>query len=498
MTTEAVVVGGGVAGLASALLLAHHGCRVTLVEQAPRVAPVLRGFSRWGVAFDTGFHYAGGLGEGQSLDLLLRGLGLRRYLRPRPLDPEGFDRYECAADGFAFAMPCGYERARERLVEAFPAEAAAVDAYLGEVRETCRHLPYVSLEASLGMEALEDRRWLTLEEFLERHRASPRLRAVLSFHCFLHGAAPDEVPFVTHASVVGPYFESAHGFVGGGRSVAEAFERELAAQGVRVLCGRAARHVLLSASGCVEGVELDDGERLAAGVCIAAIHPRAALPLVPAGAFRPAFTRRVEDLEETPSAYLLFGAAQGGLGDLAGSNRYYFPRPASRGWVAAGTEPLAERPLYVTAAWRESGGGESVAGLVAMCPALPAETAAWEGSTAGRRPADYLAFKAEAQEKVRGVLERCWPEAAGRVTGWGLATPLSLRHWAGSPFGSLYGVKHKVGQHNPGAATRVEGFLLAGQATAAPGLMGAVVSAYLACGSILGHDRLREAVRRAA
>jgi all-trans-retinol 13,14-reductase len=72
------------------------------------------------------------------------------------------------------------------------------------------------------------------------------------------------------------------------------------------------------------------------------------------------------------------------------------------------------------------------------------------------------------------------------------ATPLTLRDFSNSPAGSLYGAKHRVGQYNPMSGTRIGGLYLIGQSIVAPGVLGAVISAFLACGSILGHDRLRK------
>ncbi|WP_026842265.1 FAD-dependent oxidoreductase [Citrifermentans bremense] len=60
MRYDFAVIGAGVSGITSALILAKHGRSVALLEKAPRTAPLLRGFSRQGVQFDTGFHYTGG------------------------------------------------------------------------------------------------------------------------------------------------------------------------------------------------------------------------------------------------------------------------------------------------------------------------------------------------------------------------------------------------------------------------------------------------------
>jgi all-trans-retinol 13,14-reductase len=61
---------------------------------------------------------------------------------------------------------------------------------------------------------------------------------------------------------------------------------------------------------------------------------------------------------------------------------------------------------------------------------------------------------------------------------------------ANNPFGSIYGVKHKIGQFNPMPVTKSKTLYLAGQAVVAPGIMGAVISAFLVCGFIIGHEQL--------
>ena len=70
-----------------------------------------------------------------------------------------------------------------------------------------------------------------------------------------------------------------------------------------------------------------------------------------------------------------------------------------------------------------------------------------------------------------------------------------MRDFCGSPEGGLYGVKHRVGQYNPLPATRMRGLFLAGQAIGGAGLLGAVMSAFLCCGHIVGHATLQQGMR---
>jgi all-trans-retinol 13,14-reductase len=68
-----------------------------------------------------------------------------------------------------------------------------------------------------------------------------------------------------------------------------------------------------------------------------------------------------------------------------------------------------------------------------------------------------------------------------------------MRDFLHSPRGGLYGCQHTVSQFNPVPVTRISNLLLAGQSIIAPGLMGAMISAFLACGFLLGDSVCKEA-----
>ena len=72
MKYDFTVIGSGVSGMASAIILAKSGYRVCLIEKSRKLAPMIRGFKRKGLYFDTGFHYTGSLGDGEILDMYFK------------------------------------------------------------------------------------------------------------------------------------------------------------------------------------------------------------------------------------------------------------------------------------------------------------------------------------------------------------------------------------------------------------------------------------------
>lgn len=487
MKHDFVVIGAGVAGLTSALILARNGYHVALVEKADRTAPLLRGFSRRGVHFGTGFHYTGGMGKGEPLDIFFRYLGLSDRIASFPFEEKGFDVYRSLEDGFEFHVPSGYESIRERLRDAFPGEESAIGEYLERVRTTFDALPYLNPDADVDSGAALRRVFgPTLKETLDSLTDNRLLKSVLSMHCLLHGVSPEEVSFVQHACIAGSYYLSARGISGGGPALAAEFDAGVRSLGVDVFCGSEAVGMSASSDGGIEGIRLENGTELRCGGCIAAIHPRALLGIAPKGLFRPIYRKRLEGLEDTFSAFMLYSVSDVPLPFLAGRNLFVFPDADSI--YRLGERPLEDSPLYITGAYRSP--GTEVRGFIGISPALPAQTRAWESSVTGRRPDDYRSFKEGILSRMRRVVDRSCPELAETMGYTEGSTPLTLRDFGNAPTGGLYGVKHKVGQYNPGAATRVKGLYLAGQAVASPGILGAVLSGFMACGTILGHDRL--------
>ena len=74
--SDAVVIGSGLGGLLSGVILSRAGYRVTVLEKAAKPGGCLQSFTREGLRFETGFHSVAGLEEGGPLERIFRPLGL--------------------------------------------------------------------------------------------------------------------------------------------------------------------------------------------------------------------------------------------------------------------------------------------------------------------------------------------------------------------------------------------------------------------------------------
>lgn len=494
MGYDYIVIGSGVSGLVSTVILAKHGFRVALIERSDMVGPLFRGFYRKGIFFDTGFHHAGGFGEGESGDIFFRYMGLSKRITKVPSNPECFDIVRFTEPQFEFRFPSGYERLRKRLHNVFTRDKHAVDEYLDAIRTQCSMLPYMNLEADFGaLEVLKSVHGPSIREFLDQFTDNTLLKQVLSVHCLLNGVPPDEQAIINYAPIVGPYYESVHRIQGGGGAVIRAFEAVLEETGAEIFRGRAVTEIIFSPAGILQGVRLRDGTIMESKGCISTIHPLHLLEIVPESLLRPAYIKRLRDLKETASAFILYGEHDPGPEILSGSSLYMLPSGDMDMFDMH--NPLEKRPFNIASTCIQRDGSTG-RGFIAICPAAIEETDPWKDSISGDRPEGYMIFKDEIAERMVRHIEINCGELRGKIRAIDCSTPLTLRDYTNSPFGSMYGVKHKIEQYNPFPSTRLPGLLLAGQAIVSPGLLGAIISGFIACGNILGHDHLRRELKK--
>ncbi|MEA1923495.1 MAG: FAD-dependent oxidoreductase [Pseudomonadota bacterium] len=510
MKYDYLVIGAGISGLSSALLLVRFGFKVAVVEQAPRPAPLVEGFVRNNVYFETGFHYAGGLEDGGVLDLNLHLLGIAEHLQKVPFDLKAYDTVVQPDSGFNFSFPQGYAALGDALRTRFPTHRQALSEYFARIKEVTRKLPYYCFPApgeseklggssASGLSLLHEQ---NLAQVLDELAIGGELRTLLQIHCLLHGSLPSEVPFAIHAGVVDGYYRSAHTFKGGGRALVTALVTVLKQCGVDLFCRHRVEEIELSAAGAYAGMRCTNGVKLQASGCIATLHPQALLKLLPASVFRPVYRRRLAALEETAGAEIVFLRRERQRGSTFGGSllpthnfqgRNFFFLPGSEKAMLDLELPLSERLLYLNfagSADSDASGSDWEGGVTAILPAPY-----YEPGTEVSATLSYAERKEQTGEQVRKRIIELLPELGPGLEVECVATAKTLQRINASARGSLYGVKHMVGQFNPSAKTRLAGLFLAGQATAAPGLLGAITSALMTVGGIVGHDRI-EALRR--
>ena len=135
MKYDIVVVGSGLGGLECAHILSRFGKSVLVLEKGSQPGGCIQSYRRGGMLFDTGFHYVGGLGEGQSLHAAFKSLGLLRL--PWVQLDRTFDRVTIGARTFSFHQ--GYDAFVEALAADFPQELDGLKSYANLLRTVEEH-----------------------------------------------------------------------------------------------------------------------------------------------------------------------------------------------------------------------------------------------------------------------------------------------------------------------------------------------------------------------
>jgi len=471
-----VVVGSGITGMAAALLLARQGQAVTLVEAQRRAAPLLRGFWRNALYFDTGFHCGGGLHEGGILRNWLRVLGVEASLRNISTRHTDLFRF---ADGGSYALPSGHDVLPEAMERQFPGTGSKIRAFLQQADAVLAHSPYTNPAARHDPGFLGGSRRSVLQ-CLEEAQFPAHLRTMLGSRCLLYGALPHQAAWNEYALVAGPYFQSCGTWDGGGAALADALLEALSRADVRILCGSAVTGLDASPDKGMCAVYLEDGTRLPCKLCFFTGHPHQLENLLPEGLLRPVYYRRIRELPETRPALLLFAEAHDNvLRD--DESIYLLPSADAADPFPCGDDP---EPCVYLFCDRAQGGRQRRAVLAIS---LMREDTLPPGNPKPR-PCRYTDWKEKTVAQLTRHIEKRVPELRGVWRVLDAATAWSFRDRIHASTGSLYGLRHDMAEMPLLPVTRVPGLFLAGQNILLPGVLGGIISAALATGFALGHD----------
>ena len=474
-----IVIGSGASGLTTSILLARIGHEVTLVECNPTPGGVMRSYSRRGVDLPMGIHSLGLLGEGELLNRLFHALGISELV-PLIRIGEGGAIERLHTPQGRFDLPGGIDQFEEALTSAFPDDGPHIPWIAGALRGADGYLdclvpggrPKGDFRVLEHLGSMGDR--------ARREGWSIGLQWVLSMANAWVGVPWDVCPEYLYATALSSYLVSAWQLEGGGAQLADAMATRLRDLGGEILVREAVEQIIVG-DGAVRGVETVTGEHRAATV-VSTIHPAATLALLAPDAVRPRYSARVLGLKDTPSCF--------GLHALVDSAHL----PSQRRSHLVGEEPMGamirsfqSRPTNST--------GRTL--LTALEPVLADQWAEWADTRTGNRGLEYRAAKEAACEELLQRAARVFgPLGAPEVID--TFTPLSIRDWTGAPGGTIYGVSRETSQQLSAAGLRrppVKGLVLAGQSLAAPGVLGAMMSACQAVGRITGSQEMERLFR---
>lgn len=277
MSESVVVIGGGIAGLATAGLLAKDGWSVDLVEQRPDVGGRAGTWESEGFRFDTGpswylmpevfehFFELMGSSADAELDLVTLDPGYRVFFKGHA------EAVDIAADRDAnIALFEGLEPG------AGPALGRYLDSAEGSYRLALDKFLYNSFQSATSLVSPAVLRWgpklvslltTSLGSYISSRFTDPRLRQILGYPAVFLGTSPDRAPSLYHLMSKCDLVDGVLYPQGGLTTVIAAIERLAVAHGVRIHRGTTVTAILTSGhtSGrgkraAVSGVQVLDGD----------------------------------------------------------------------------------------------------------------------------------------------------------------------------------------------------------------------------------------------
>jgi phytoene desaturase len=258
MTKSVVVIGGGIAGLSSAALLARDGYRVTLLEKHKDVGGRAGSWEKDGFRFDTGPSWYL-MPEVFDHFYKLMGTSSAEQLQLTKLDP-GY-RVLFEEDGVFPAKPIDVRADRESNLQLFeemePGSRKNMEKYLDSAKDTydiaVRRFLYTSFESYsklLRSDVLKRTPKLakllneSLDKFARRYVSDPRILQILGYPAVFLGSSPFTTPSMYHLM---SYLDLEDGVLyaqGGFTRVIESIRDLAVAEGVTIITGANVTNIL--------------------------------------------------------------------------------------------------------------------------------------------------------------------------------------------------------------------------------------------------------------
>ena len=462
---DVVIIGSGLGGLVCGSLLAREGKKVLVLERQAQPGGCMQSYQRDGLSFDTGFHYVGGLAEGQPLHGVFSQLGLMRLPWVR-LDADGFD---CVTIGHqTFPLAEGYDRFADKLSEYFPHERTALKQYV----ELLRHLP-----------PIEEIGHVCAYQWLKSLFHDPLLINVLSGPAMKMELRSESLPLFTFAHGMSSYIGSSWRLRGGGHLIVDALVNDINRLGGKVIC-HAEVVKLVEKEGRIVAARCSKGNIYEGDVFISDVHPQVTIGwLSDSKLIKPMFRRRINAMNNTFGMFTASLVLKKGVLPYFNHNKYVYRKPNV--WTFH-EDVGGIGGVMVSCRVPET--GDDARQIDLMTPMSWKLCEPWQHTPVGRRGEIYEMLKSHLANECIRLAEKVIPGLRGMVERCYTSTPLTYRDYTLTPCGSAYGVRkdcRNLLMTTLSSRTPIPNLLLTGQSLVLHGVEGVTMTALQTCREVL-------------
>ena len=468
---RAVIIGSGLAGLSSAILLAEHGWAVTVLERHTTPGGLMQRYRRGDRWYDTGFHLMTGGAPGGILRAMLHRLGVLDRLRF--LEPEAQAQFVITrANDAPLAIPLGLPASATAAAARFPAQAAAIHRFFHLLQGRLAANPWLHMLVP-GVSPV-DHAPCTVSAALAHCGVTDEAAHLLGMASVILAMRPEACPFDFYAAFAGSAFAGGCRIAEGGDGIIRPLVERLAHFGGTLVTGCGAERLIHDGVRVTAVVDVQ-GAAHPADLVLATCHPDETVRLAGEHGFRPSFHARLAEVPESRGA-VLFGAELTESARALGRSHHCFS-------MDDGSECYAVAPDQ----WEPG----SLPMLEAVVWVETEELAAWRDSRLGHRPEAYQTWKEAQRRRVLAALAKRFPGLDATVRRTWMSSPLTFRDYTSSRSGGAMGLSHNLehlGSQPLMPRNRLRNLLLGGQSVSHPGILGTMVGAFVMTGAVLGRD----------
>lgn len=493
---KCIIIGSGLGGLSTGVILAKNGYDVTILEQASQVGGCLQCFTRDGVKFETGMHFIGSLDDGQVLSHYFNYLDIKDKVVLNRLDPKAYDVVSLQGERFAF--PNGRDAFIVKFAQRFPDQRENLEHYCDLVEQVASLSPFRDLQHVVDESRFIDDKLLyqSLSDVIDQTITDPLLREVLVGNLSLYAAQKAKTPFATHAFIFDFYNSSAFRIVGGSDAIVKALTEVFEQHGGKIFTRRKVTKILVEGKKA-SGVLTANGEKFTADVVISDVNPKQMIGMVDDGVFTQAYKSRIKSIADTTAVFSLFLRFKEGAMPYLNSNFYGFSTDSP--WQMNGDigDKWPQGYLYMHHC-HEPNPKYARGGVVLAYMSMDA-VRNWSDTSIGHRGDDYERFKAHMAERLLDSVEKDFPGLRDAIEAYYAASPLTYRDYTSTPEGSIYGLEKNVNNiaDRVSYKTKVSNLLLVGQNINSHGMLGVLVGTMNVCQHLLGEAKVRQQMMEA-
>jgi len=497
---DIVIIGSGMAGLASGLILAREGYKVCILEKDAQIGGTLQTDKRDKMKFDTGVHYVGGLDAGQPLHPYFKYLDILENVQLKKMDMDGYDLISFEGDSNFYPHAQGYENFKNQLLKYFPTEELALDKYISGIQKFCSKFTLYNILDDIEPNNELDYLYVSAKKFIESCTANQLLRNVLGGSNLLYAGEADASPFYIHALVINSYILSSYKFVNGGSEISRSLNYSIKDLGGKIV--RNAEVLSINHQNKkAESVTLKDGRVIKAAIFISNIHPTQTIKLMDTSNMRKSYVNRIMNLRNSVSVFTLYIVLKPNTVPFTNQNHYH----------------VSSNDIWNLTEYKDENWGKDFAvfampskdnpnfsGILTVLAYMNFdEVRRWQHTNnttldVNDRGAGYEEFKEEKALELIENLEKFMPGTKSNISSYYTSSPLTQRDYLNSVEGSLYGVVRDFNSplHSQvNTKTKLKNLFLTGQNIIMHGILGTTISAVITCSEIVGRENLVGKIR---